>query len=66
MIVSLAVLFVVVAFFIILRDRKDWFGYAVIILGSMFIGTMPIGPQVTGWLITFGIWLDGFIMSILT
>lgn len=63
---SLAVLFVVVAFFIILRDRKDWFGYAVIILGSMFIGTMPIGPKVTGWLITFGIWLDGFIMSILT
>lgn len=62
---SLAVIFVVVGAVIIFLDRKDWFGYVVIILGSMFIGTMPVGPKLTGWIITLGAWLDKFILGLL-
>lgn len=63
---SLAVIFIVIAAGIIIRDRKDWPGYAIIILGAIYIGTMPVGPRLTGWLNGFGKWLDATLMGFIS
>lgn len=63
---SLAVIFIVIAAGIIIRDRRDCFGYLFIILGAMYVGTMPVGPKLTGWLNGFGKWLDATLMGFIS
>lgn len=62
---SLAVLFIVVGLLIIIRDRKDWPGYAIIIIGSLYIGQTPAGAMATGWMNGIGSWLDTFVRGLI-
>jgi hypothetical protein len=63
--VSLAAIFVLVAAFMVWRDRRDWGNYLFISIGMLYIGQTDIGRTATGWLNGAGKWVDEFMRGVL-
>jgi len=59
--VSLGVLLLIVAIVVVLRDRKDWLGYAYISLASMYLAATPQGAKITPAVTSFAAWIDALV-----
>ena len=61
---SLSVFFLLACGYILIRDRKDWFNYVIVVLAALFFGGTKVGSAVGPWLTGVAAGIDAWIKGL--
>lgn len=61
---SLTVIFVVACVYILVRDRKDWVNYVVVVLATLFFAGTNLGNDIGPWMIARAGEFDQWVLKL--